>query len=189
MLALGALLLVLPLNRLTLLYAVGGAFLALTYPFIKRFLAIPQLYLGLAFGWGIPMAFAAQQERVPRLAWLLFLANALWVTVYDTMYAMVDRDDDLRIGVRSSAVLFGDADRHIIAILQLMTLFALFLAGRMAQLGNWYLAGLAAGAVFFVRHLFLIRGRDREACFHAFMNNHYFGMAVFIGIALSYVFA
>ena len=188
-LALGALLLVLPLNRMTLLLAVVGAFLAVTYPFIKRFLAIPQLYLGLSFGWGIPMAFAAEQEDVPRLGWLLFLANLLWVPVYDTMYAMVDRADALKIGVRSTAILFGDSERHVIAILQAMTLVALYLAGRIAQLGAWYFGGLAVGACFFVYHLWLIRGRDRQACFHAFLNNHYFGMSVFIGIALSYVFA
>jgi 4-hydroxybenzoate polyprenyltransferase len=187
-LALGALLLVLPLNRLTLLLAVLGAFLAVTYPFVKRFVSVPQLYLGLSFGWGIPMAFAAQQEQVPRLAWLLFLANVLWVTVYDTMYAMVDREDDLKIGVRSTAILFGDSERHIIALLQAMTLLALYLVGRLAHLGPWYLAGLAAGAVFFLYHLWLIRGREPDACFHAFLNNHYFGMAVFIGICLSYVF-
>jgi 4-hydroxybenzoate polyprenyltransferase len=189
LLAFGALLLVLPLNRLTLLLAVAGAFLAITYPFVKRFLSVPQLYLGLSFGWGIPMAFAAQQESVPRLAWLLFLANVLWVTVYDTMYAMVDRDDDLRIGVRSTAILFGDSDRHVIAALQAMTLLALYLVGRVAHLGGWYLVGLGAGSIFFVRHLWLIRARERGACFHAFQNNHYFGMSVFVGICLSYVFA
>ena len=123
---------------MTLLFAVAGAFLAVTYPFIKRFLSVPQLYLGLSFGWGIPMAFAAELERVPRVAWLMFLANLLWVTVYDTIYAMVDRDDDLKIGVRSTAILFGDSDRHIIAVLQAMTLLALFLVGRLAGLGAWY---------------------------------------------------
>ena len=187
-LALGALLLVLPLNRMTLLLAVVGAFLAVTYPFIKRFLAIPQLYLGLSFGWGIPMAFAAEQEDVPRLGWLLFLANLLWVTVYDTMYAMVDRDDDLKIGVRSTAILFGDSDRHIIAVLQIMTLVSLYLAGRIIHFGRWYDAGLAAGALLFIYQLWLIRDRSREGCFRAFLNNNYFGMSVFIGIMLEYQF-
>jgi 4-hydroxybenzoate polyprenyltransferase len=187
-LALTALGLALRLNRFTLLFAVAGAFLAITYPFIKRFLSVPQLYLGLSFGWGIPMAFAAQLEHVPRVAWLLFLANVLWVTVYDTIYAMVDRDDDLRIGVRSTAILFGDSDRHIIAVLQLMTLFALFLVGRIEGMGNWYWAGLGAGACFFAYHLWLIRARARGACFHAFLHNQYFGMAVFTGILLNYVF-
>ena len=152
-LALTALALALQLNRFTLLFAVAGAFLAITYPFIKRFLSVPQLYLGLSFGWGIPMAFAAQLEHVPRVAWLLFLANVLWVTVYDTIYAMVDREDDLRIGVRSTAILFGDADRHIIATLQVMTLAALYFVGRITRMGNWYWVGLGAGACFFVYHL------------------------------------
>ena len=183
-----ALVLALQLNRLTLLLAVGGAFLALTYPFIKRFLSVPQLYLGLTFGWGIPMAFAAQLETVPRVALLLLIANMLWVTVYDTIYAMVDREDDLRIGVRSTAILFGDSDRHIIAVLQAMTLLALYLAGRMLHMGAWYGAGLVAGALFFLHQLWLIRARDRASCFRAFLNNNYFGMSVFIGILLNYQF-
>jgi 4-hydroxybenzoate polyprenyltransferase len=188
-LALLALLLALQLNKLTLLWAVGGAFIAVTYPFIKRFLSVPQLFLGLAFGAGIPMAFAAQIERVPRVAWLLFLANVLWVTVYDTMYAMVDREDDVSIGVRSTAILFGDSDRHIIAGLQAMTLAALYLVGRILNFGWWYEAGLAAGALLFVYQLWLIHDRSREGCFSAFLNNNYFGMAVFIGILLEYQFA
>jgi len=134
------------------------------------------------------MAFAAQLEHVPRVALLLLIANMLWVTVYDTIYAMVDRDDDLKIGVRSTAILFGDSDRHIIAALQAMTLLSLYLAGRMLHLGNWYRAGLIAGAVFFIHHLWLIRSRERAACFRAFLNNHYFGMSVFIGILLDYQF-
>jgi len=187
-LSLTALSLVLQLNKLTLLFALGGAGLAVTYPFIKRFLSVPQLYLGITFGWGIPMAFAAQLERVPRVAWLLLLANMLWVTVYDTMYAMVDRSDDVRIGVRSTAILFGDSDRHIIAALQLLTLLSLYLVGGMMRMSPWYYAGLAAGALFFLHHLWLIRARDRDGCFRAFLNNHYFGMAVFLGIALNYQF-
>ena len=188
-LALSALVLALQLNRLTLLYAVAGAFLAVTYPFIKRFLSVPQMYLGVTFGWGIPMAFAAQIEMVPRVAWLLLLANVLWVTVYDTIYAMVDREDDLKIGVRSTAILFGDSDRHIIAVLQAMTLASLYLVGRIIHAGTWFDAGLIAGALFFLYQLWLIRGRDRAACFRAFLNNNYFGMSVFIGLALEYLFA
>ncbi len=188
-LSFSALMLALQLNRSTLLLAVAGGFLAISYPFVKRFLAVPQMYLGVTFGWGIPMAFEARLEQVPRVAWLLLLANVLWVTVYDTIYAMVDREDDIKIGVRSTAILFGDSDRHIIAVLQLMTLAALYLVGRMIHMGNWYLAGLGAGAAFFVYQLFLIRDRDRDACFRAFLNNNYFGMAVFVGMALEYQFA
>ena len=188
LLSLAALVLALQLNRLTLLYAVAGAFIAVTYPFVKRFLSVPQLYLGLAFGAGIPMAFAAQIETVPPVAWLLLLANVSWVTVYDTMYAMVDRSDDLKIGVRSTAILFGDSDRHIIAVLQIMTLAALYLVGKILRAGSWYDAGLIGGAVFFVYQLWLIRDRDRESCFRAFLNNNYFGMSVFIGLALEYQF-
>jgi 4-hydroxybenzoate polyprenyltransferase len=188
-LALGSLALVLQLNKLTLLFALAGAFLAVTYPFIKRFLSVPQLYLGIAFGWGIPMAFAAQLDHVPLVTWLFVIANMLWVTVYDTIYAMVDREDDLKIGVRSTAILFGDSDRHIIAVLQALTLSALYLAGRRLNMGGWYWAGLTAGALFFVRHLWMIRNRDREACFRAFLDNHYFGLSVFVGILLNYQFA
>jgi 4-hydroxybenzoate polyprenyltransferase len=187
-LSLAALLLALQLNRLTLLCAVVGAFIAVTYPFVKRFLSVPQMYLGLAFGAGIPMAFAAQLEFVPRVAWLLLLANVLWVTVYDTMYAMVDRNDDIRIGVRSTAILFGDSDRHIIFVLQVMTLATLYLVGKTIRAGAWYNSGLIAGALFFLYQLWLIRSRDRDGCFRAFLNNNYFGMVVFIGLALEYQF-
>jgi 4-hydroxybenzoate polyprenyltransferase len=187
-LSLAALLLALQLNKFTLLWALGGAFLAVTYPFVKRFLSVPQLYLGLAFGAGIPMAFAAELDHIPRVTWLFVVANMLWVTVYDTIYAMVDRDDDLKIGVRSTAILFGDSDRHIIAVLQAMTLASLYLAGRMLHMSGWYFAGLTAAAVFFVYQLWLIRNRDRDACFQAFLNNNYVGISVFIGILLTYQF-
>ncbi len=188
-LSLAALMLALQLNKATLLLAVVGGFLAVSYPFVKRFLSVPQMYLGLTFGWGIPMAFEAQFDQVPRVAWLLLLANVLWVTVYDTIYAMVDRDDDRKIGVRSTAILFGDSDRHIIAVLQIMTLLTLYLVGRMIHTGSWYGAGLCAGAAIFAYQLWLIRARDRASCFRAFLNNNYFGMAVFIGLALEYQFA
>ena len=189
LLSMTSLMLALQLNKATLLLAAFGGFLAVSYPFIKRFLPVPQMYLGLTFGWGIPMAFEAQLEQVPRVAYLLLLANILWVTVYDTLYAMVDREDDLKIGVRSTAILFGDSDRHIIAALQLMTLLTLYLVGRMLNMGHWYALGLCAGAAFFVYQLWLIRDRDRNACLQAFLNNNYFGMAVFVGMALEYQFA
>ena len=187
-LSITALGLVLQLNRTTVLLAVVGAALAVSYPFIKRFLSVPQMYLGLTFGWGIPMAFEAQVERVPRVAYLVLLANFLWVTVYDTLYAMVDRDDDLRIGVRSTAILFGDSDRHIIAVLQALTLLALYFVGGMMRMSPWYYAGLCGGGIFFLYQLWLIRTRERNACLRAFLNNNYFGMTVFIGIALNYQF-
>jgi 4-hydroxybenzoate polyprenyltransferase len=182
-LSLTALLLAVQLNSGTLLLAVIGAGLAVTYPFIKRFLSVPQLYLGVTFGWGIPMAFKAELDQVTRVGWLLLLTNVLWVTVYDTIYAMVDRDDDVKIGVR-----FGDSDRHIIAALQAMTLLALYLIGGMIHMGPWYYAGLVAGGIFFLHHLWLIRRREREACLRAFLNNHYFGLSVFLGIACNYQF-
>lgn len=183
-----SLILVMQLNRLTLLLSLVGAVLTMTYPFMKRFISLPQLYLGVSFGWGIPMAFAAHLETVPRVGWLLLLANIAWSTVYDTIYAMVDREDDLKIGVRSTAILFGESDRHIIAALQGFTLFALYLVGKNAQLGGWYHLGLFVGALYFVRHLYMIRRRDPQQCFRAFLDNHYFGMSVFVGIALDYLF-
>lgn len=185
MIALG---LVVTLNQLTQMLALGGAFLMLTYPFFKRFFPLPQFYLGAAFTWSVPMAFAAQTGAVPRLAWVLFIAGLLWTMAYDTMYAMVDREDDRKIGLRSSAILFGDADRFVIGIMQLMSLLALWLAGTELKLGLWYGLGLAFAAIFALYQQLLIRERKPEDCFRAFLNNNYFGMSVFIGIALEYVF-
>jgi 4-hydroxybenzoate polyprenyltransferase len=180
--------LVMTLDHLTQLLALIGGVLVITYPFFKRFFPLPQFYLGAAFTWSVPMAFAAQSGGLPRLAWLLFIAGVLWTMVYDTMYAMVDRDDDLKLGIRSSAILFGDADRFIIGVMQLMSLFALWLAGRELQLGLWYGLGLAFAAIFSLYQQLLIRERKPADCFRAFLNNNYFGMSVFIGIALEYVF-
>jgi 4-hydroxybenzoate polyprenyltransferase len=187
-LSLLALALVLTLNRLTLWYALAGGVLAVVYPFLKRFFPLPQLWLGAAFSWSIPMAWAAQTAAVPRLAWLLFIAGVLWSAVYDTMYAMVDRDDDLKLGVKSTAILFGDADRFVIGGMQLMVLYALWLVGEQAGLGRWWLGGLACGAALFAWQQWLIRSRDRDACFRAFLNNNWFGLVVFAGLALDYVF-
>lgn len=187
-LALIAVGLVYTLNPEAQLLAVVGGGLAVTYPFTKRVFPLPQFYLGAAFGIAVPMAYAAQLGEVPRLGWVMFLATILWVGVYDTLYAMVDREDDLRIGVKSTAILFGDADRFIVGVMQLMVLFALGLIGRDMKLGNWYWAGLAAGALLFVWQQWLIRKRDPERCFEAFNNNHYFGMMVFLGILLHYTF-
>ncbi len=181
--------LLLTLNPLAQLYAVVGALLTVSYPFLKRFFPVPQFYLGAAFGIAVPMVFAAQTGAVPKLAWVIFCAAVLWAGVYDTLYAMVDRDDDRRLGIRSSAILFGDADRILIGVMQLMVLFALVLVGRDMHYGYWYWAGLGAGAVSFAWQQWLIRARDPQACFRAFNNNHYFGMLVFLGILLHYVFA
>ena len=180
--------LALQLDAYARLFAVGGAVLAVTYPWLKRFVHVPQFYLGVAFGWSIPMAFAALTGGVPKIAWLLLTAVVLWAAVYDTMYAMVDREDDLRVGVKSTAILFGEADRIIIAVMMAMMLFALHLAGKEAGLGDWYRGGLAAAALLFIYELWLIRRREPAACFQAFNNNHYVGMVVFIGLALDYLY-
>ena len=176
------------LDPLARLYAVGGGVLTMTYPWLKRFVHVPQFYLGVAFGWSIPMAFAALTGEVPRIAWLLVTVVVLWAAVYDTMYAMVDRKDDEKVGIKSTAILFGEADRLIIAVMQGMTLFALWLAGDEAELGIWYRAGLAAAAVFFAFQLWLIRKREPEACFRAFNNNHFVGLVIFAGLALDYLY-
>ncbi|HEX4024739.1 MAG TPA: 4-hydroxybenzoate octaprenyltransferase [Steroidobacteraceae bacterium] len=182
-----ALALVLQLNALTVKLAVIGAALTVSYPLLKRFFPLPQLYLGLCFGWAIPMAFAATLGGVPRVGWLMLLAAVLWAGVYDTMYAMVDRDDDVRIGVQSSAILFGDLDRLIIGAMQLMVLYTLLLIGRSLHfVDGGYRAGLIAGACLFAWQQWLIRRRDRAGCLQAFQNNNYFGLVVFAGILLEY---
>jgi 4-hydroxybenzoate polyprenyltransferase len=181
--------LVFTLNPLAQLLAVAGALLAITYPFMKRVFPLPQFYLGAAFGIAVPMAFAAQTGEVARLGWVLFLASVVWAGVYDTLYAMVDREDDLKLGIKSTAILFADADRFIVGVMQLMVLGALYLVGRDLEFGRWYWAGLAAGALLFIWQQWLIRRREPERCFQAFNNNNYFGMVVFIGIQLHYVFA
>jgi 4-hydroxybenzoate polyprenyltransferase len=186
LLIVGAGFLALQLNPYTLRLAFIGVALTITYPLFKRFFPLPQLYLGLCFGWAVPMAFAATQAQVPRVGWLLLLAAILWAGVYDTMYAMTDRDDDQRIGVLSSAILFADLDRFMIGVMQAMVLFALVLVGRSLHFGAAYRGGLIAGAVFFLWQQWLIRHREREACLRAFQNNQYFGIAVFAGIVLDY---
>ncbi len=188
-LALAALALIIPLNRPTQVLALIGGVLAVTYPFLKRFFSLPQVYLGAAFGWSVPMAFAAQTGSVPPQAWVMFLSVVLWTTAYDTIYAMVDREDDLVIGIRSSAILFGRADRAIVAVLQAGALCGLSLVGRMCGLGRWYWYGLLVAAVLAVHQQWLIRARDPDRCFRAFLNNNLFGLAVFAGILLDYLFA
>ena len=188
-LALIALALVIPLNRPTQVLALIGGVLAVTYPFLKRFFSLPQAYLGLAFSWSVPMAFAAQTGELPLIAWVLFLSVVLWTTAYDTIYAMVDREDDLVIGIRSSAILFGRADRAIIAVLQAGALAGLVAVGLMGDLGRWYWYGLVVAAALAIHQQWLIRARDPDRCFRAFLNNNLFGLAVFAGILLDYLFA
>ena len=183
MLAIAAVL-VLATNRLTILLSLGGALLAVTYPFAKRYTYLPQLHLGAAFGWAVPMAFAAETNAVPPLAWLVFCAAVLWAVIYDTEYAMVDREDDLRLGIKSTAILFDDLDRHMIGALQLLMLVNLLLIGQQAALGWPYFISLMCAAALFSYQLYLIRDRDRMACFAAFMNNNWVGGIVFAGIAL-----
>ncbi len=179
-------LLVLLTNPLTVALAVAGALLAASYPFAKRYTYLPQLHLGAAFGWAVPMAFAAQGNSLPALAWLTFCAAVIWALIYDTEYAMVDRDDDLRLGIRSTAILFGDDDRLIIGALQALMLLNLAFIGQQAALRWPYYLALAVAAGLFVRQQYLIRGRDRDGCFAAFMNNNWVGGVIFAGMLASY---
>jgi len=184
-----ALWLVTRLNPFTIELAVVGAALTVSYPFVKRFFPLPQLYLGISFGgWSVLMAFAAQRGSLPRVAWVLYIAAVIWAAVYDTIYAMVDREDDLTIGVKSSAILFADMDRVLIGALQAMMLLALVLAGRDMNFGGWYQAGLATAGLLFLYQQWLIRAREPAACLRAFLNNNYVGMAIFIGVLLQYVY-
>ena len=179
--------LVLLLNTLTIKLSFIGAFLAASYPFMKRYTHLPQAYLGIAFGWAVPMAFAAQMNAIPPVAWVLYLAVTLWALVYDTMYAMVDKDDDLKIGVKSTAILFGNYDRHIMAILQCVILLLLFIVGELKNLGPFYYLSLLIAAGFFVYQQKLIFHREKTACFRAFLNNNWFGLVVFLGLLLNYL--
>jgi len=178
--------LVLTTNWLTTALSVPALLLASTYPFMKRYTHLPQIVLGLAFSCAIPMAFAAQLGELPQGLWLLFTANVMWTVVYDTKYAMVDRRDDLRVGIKSLAVLLGDSDRYVIAFLQVLCLLALYLAGRHFGLGLYYNASLVVTALLFGYHLYLIRDQDEAACFRAFRHNRWVGMTVFLGIAAHY---
>jgi 4-hydroxybenzoate polyprenyltransferase len=180
--------LVLNLNQLTLTFALAGAFLTIVYPFTKRFLSTPQFVLGVAFSWGVPMAFAATAGDVPRVGWLLFLATVIWVVAYDTQYAMTDRPDDIKIGVRSTAILFGDLDRAFVAGLQALFLASLVLVGRSADMGAWYYGGIVAAGVFCLYQAYLIKERDVVQSFRAFLNNAWLGGAIFAGIVLDYTF-
>jgi 4-hydroxybenzoate polyprenyltransferase len=184
-----ALLLVTRLDLFTIELALIGGALTVAYPFLKRFFPAPQFYLGLSFGgYSVLMAFAAQTGALPRVAWVLYLAAVLWTSAYDTIYAMVDREDDLAIGVRSSAILFADLDRFLIGVLQLLMLAALYLVGRSMHYGAWYEGGMWAAAVLFLWQQWLIRAREPKECLRAFLNNQYVGLAVFVGILLQHVY-
>lgn len=185
-LSLAAFCLVLFLNRLTILLSFAALFLAASYPFTKRFLAIPQAYLGIAFGFGIPMAFAALVGTVPPVGWLMLLANIFWAIAYDTEYAMVDREDDLKIGIRSSAILFGRFDVIAVMLCYLAALLLLAIAGSWLHLRWLYYGGLVVAAGIAIYHYYLIRGRDRNACFKAFLHNNWLGAAIFVGLFASY---
>ncbi|GAA5067651.1 4-hydroxybenzoate octaprenyltransferase [Lysobacter panacisoli] len=183
-LMLAAFALVLTLNRLTVLMSFIGVVLAASYPYLKRYTHLPQVYLGLAFGWGIPMAFAAVRGEVPAIAWLLYAANIVWSTAYDTWYAMVDREDDLRMGSKSTAILFGEMDLIAQGVLYALFFVALVLVGQRADMGAYYWAGLGVAAVLVAYEFVIARGRDRAACFRAFLHNHWVGLVVFAGIAV-----
>jgi 4-hydroxybenzoate polyprenyltransferase len=186
-LSLIAFVLVLQLNLLTILLSIPAVLLAGSYPFMKRYTHLPQAYLGVAFGWAVPMAFAAQTGEVPQASWLWFIATVLWALAYDTMYAIADREDDLKIGVKSTAILFGRFDRLAIGVMQLLLLAVLLLAGLSFNLQWPYYLGLVLASGFSVYQQYLIRGRDPQLSFRAFLNNHFFGMVVFAGIVVSYL--
>lgn len=181
-----AFLLIVRLNKLTIALSFAALFLAASYPFTKRFLAIPQAYLGIAFGFGIPMSFAAQTGQVPAIAWLMLLANVFWAVAYDTEYAMVDREDDLKIGIRTSAITFGQYDVLAILFCYVATLAIMAGVGAWLKLGLYFYAGLLAALMVAVYHYALIRTRERDKCFKAFLHNNWFGAAVFAGIVLNY---
>ena len=181
-----ALLLVLQLDPLCLRLSFIGAGLTVSYPLFKRWFPIPQLYLGLSFGWAVPMAYAAVLGEVPRVGWVLMLAAVVWAGVYDTFYAMADRPDDLRIGIKSSAITFGDMDLMMVAAMQVMVLFALLFSGRLLGFGAPYYTALAAGASCFAWQQWLARGRDAAGCLRAFHNNNYFGLIIVAGVILEY---
>ncbi len=186
-LSLVSLMLILPLNRFTWLLACVAAFLAASYPFTKRFFALPQAYLGVAFGFGIPMAFAALLNELPPVAWVLLAANVMWAIAYDTEYAMVDRDDDLKIGIRTAAITFGRGDVAAVIACYAACIALLALAGSIEGLGRWHAAGLALAGAIAAYHYTLIRDRSREGCFAAFNHNNWFGAAVCAGIAADYL--
>lgn len=182
-----AFLFVLTTNALTIQLSFIAIILAGVYPFLKRYTYLPQFFLGMAFGWGIPMAFAATTNDVPKIAWLLFVANILWTVVYDTIYAMIDREDDLKIGIKSTAILFDDADLFIIGIIQVLVLITLIIVGVQAYLGIIYFFAILIGGFLFSYQLYLIKNRGKKDCMRAFKNNSWFGLIIFIGLLFNYL--
>ena len=185
-LSLTAFVLVLFMNTLTIMMSFVGAALAASYPFMKRYHYLPQVHLGAAFGWSVPMAFAAEANAVEPVTWLLFFSTVLWATAYDTMYGMVDRDDDIKIGVKSTAILFGEADKLIIGMIQALLVLAMLLIGEQAELTGFYYLGVTIAALLMIWQQYLIRDREPARCFEAFLNNHWLGMVWFAGIFLDY---
>ena len=181
-----AFLLVLTTNTLTVQLSFVAVILAGAYPFLKRHTYLPQFFLGLTFGWSIPMAFAATTNSIPKIAWLLLIANILWAVVYDTIYAMIDREDDLKIGIKSTAILFDDADKFIIGLIQSLVLIALIVIGQQASLNAIYYFSLVIGGCLFLYQLYLIRNREPEKCMKAFLNNNWFGLVIFTGLFINY---
>lgn len=179
--------LVLQLNWLTIILSVVALILAASYPFMKRVHMLPQVHLGLAFAWAIPMAYTALNNELPNASnWLIFITAVIWTTAYDTMYGMADREDDLKLGLKSTAILFGDNDRLIVGLMQLTVVILLSILGALESFGVIYYLGLFSASLFFVYQQYLIREYDRKLCFQAFLNNNWFGMVVFIALALDY---
>jgi len=184
-----SLVLVLQTNSLTVYLSFGALVLASAYPFMKRYTYLPQVVLGAAFAWSVPMAYAAQTNELPSIIWLIYTATVLWTVAYDTMYAMVDRDDDIKIGVKSTAILFGQADRAIIACLQVMVILILCMIGDQSKLGQFYFLSIVVAATLFVYQQHLIRLRYRDECFQAFLNNNWVGLVIFVGLVLDFMVA
>ena len=182
-----AFILVLNLNLKAILFSFVGLLLAACYPFMKRFTHWPQVFLGVAFAWGIPMAFAAETNQIPTICWWLMLANIFWVLAYDTMYAMADKQDDLKIGVKSTAIFFGQYDRIMVLVCQIIVMVLLVYVGNKLKLNSYYFLCLALAAVFAAFQVWLYFSREPQRCFRAFLNNAWFGAAVFAGIVLAYL--
>ena len=184
-----ALALVLTLNRLTLLLSLAAVPLTASYPFMKRYTYLPQIHLGVAFGWAVPMAFAAQTNSVPPIAWLILTGVVLWAVAYDTMYAMVDREDDIYVGVKSTAILFGELDRLMIGVVQICFFMVMLLVGDQLDLGHYYYLSLALAAGLSIYQQYLIRLREPSACFRAFLNNNWVGAVILLGLIAHYALA